>query len=181
MSLRGLLVMLLVLPLALAGCASAPPAARTLREGHLTLDIPSGWRSSVARHHRRGVYYSVVTLEGPGNALMIYTVYDRVVSTSLREYADDTATGRSEEMGESATTTGGISKRGELSVGGVPCESIEQEFDAVVPGARVLHRAKFVQLTRASRTAFILLQASVDDWRIVEADFASILAHTRLE
>jgi hypothetical protein len=177
MSLRGLLVILLVLPVALAGCASAPPAARTLREAHLTLDIPSGWRSSVERHHHRGVYYSLITLDGPGTSLMIYAVYDRVVSASLREFAD-----RSEEFGGSATITGFVSKRGEpLSVGGVPCESIEQEFDDVVLGARVHNRARFVQLTRASRTAFIQQQASVDDWKIVEADFASILAHTRLE
>lgn len=153
-----------------------------VREDHLTVDCPDGWTSTVSRHKVSGISFAVITLHGPDHAVLIYTAYDRQVSTSLLEFADGIAEQRRGSLPGNASTTGGASQAGDtLAVAGMSIETVVQQFDVVVPGARVKHRATFGKLDGTPGTLFVMLQAPSAGWAKAEAAFRSILERTRWE
>jgi hypothetical protein len=175
----------LLLALSAIACETPPDLAnpRLFWSDGLTFRYPGNWSVTEEVEEEDGLRIRSLSVESPGNAIVLMSSFEPPVSMSLEEYAAEFRTAIAEEAGEmgrvgpwqpvsaEALSSGSTSSR----IRGVPHEGLEYIYTLSLLGTDVPHVVRIFRVETDVSTTFLLAQAPAVDWSRVAKGFQLVV------
>lgn len=181
----------LVVVLFSGACETAPRVAQpqSYRRQGISFDYPSNW--SVTEDVAKGgdAEFRYLFVESPGSAIVIVQYYRLGMDVSVEDFSADfhrRALGETEDLVRFGTlspiaASSGRTRSVRAVVAGAPRDGIEQLFSVSAVGVHVPHKYHAFKVQVAPATAFVVVQAAVEDWNLVAPGFDLVLTSLEIE
>jgi hypothetical protein len=188
---RALNLFALILGTTAAACVRSPDltSPNKHRAHDVVLDFPGNWAISSHDRQKGNVTAHILSIEGPGDALSMLTVFSPAVATTVEDYASMLAENRNAEvtglvaLGGKSLFTVTHPKRiaVETNIGGEPIQGLQEEFKLRVLTEDVCFVSTVFRVERHSRTAFLVSQSPADVWQQMNPGFKLIQRTFKLQ
>jgi hypothetical protein len=175
----------LLIALSASACETPPDVAnpRLYWSEGLSFRYPGNWSVSEELEEEDGLRIRSLSVESPGNAIVLMSSFEPPVSMSLEEYAAEFQSAIAEEAGEMGrvgrwqpVSVEALSSRSAGSrIGGVPHQGVEYVYTLSLLGTEVPHVVRIFRVETAASTTFLLAQAPAVDWSKVLKGFQLVV------